>query len=73
MYASYRPDLDLDVAVGVLLRAGVFDQQLLEPGTVVRAWSRVSVLPGSVSTSRHPDRDSVAAIRTAGKWGSIGR
>ena len=31
------------------------------------------VLPGSVSTSPHPARDSVAAMRSAGKCGSIGR
>ena len=31
------------------------------------------VLPGSVSTSRHSARDSVAAMRSAGKCGSMGR
>ena len=31
------------------------------------------MLPGSVSTSSHPARDSVTAMRSAGKCGSIGR
>ena len=29
-------------------------------GSDFRAWSRVVVLPGSVSTSRHPARDNIA-------------
>ena len=33
----------------------------------------MAVLPGSVSTSPHPARDSVAAMRSAGKCGSMGR
>ena len=43
------------------------------PGSESSAWSSVAVLPGSVSTSSHSARDSVAAIRSAGKCGSIGR
>src|SRR6059036_1941406 len=31
-----------------------------------------SPLP-SVSTSRQPDRDSILAMRSVGKWGSMGR
>ena len=43
------------------------------PGRDSRAGSSVAVPSGSVRTSSQPARDSVAAIRSAGKCGSMGR
>ena len=43
------------------------------PGKPRRAASSCVVLPGSVSTRVQPARDSVVAIRAAGKCGSTGR
>ena len=43
------------------------------PGRPDRAASSCVVLPGSVSTRLQPARDSVVAIRSAGKCGSTGR
>src|SRR6266851_5492696 len=43
------------------------------PDTESSAWSRVAVLPRSVSTSRQPARESVLAMRSAGKCGSKGK
>src|SRR5216683_151404 len=43
------------------------------PDTESSAWSRVAVLPRSVSTSRQPARESVLAMRSAGKCGSMGK
>src|SRR5213594_3364923 len=37
------------------------------------AWSSIVVLPRSVSTSRQPARESVLAMRSAGKCGSMGK
>ena len=61
---------------------GRVDEQLLRrvrcapfsgPAREARAASSVAVLPGSVSTSPQPARDSVVAMRSAGKCGSMGR
>src|SRR3989454_3218381 len=37
------------------------------------AWSSIAVLPRSVSTSQQPARESVLAMRSAGKCGSMGK
>src|SRR5438093_2558336 len=43
------------------------------PDSASSAWSSAVVLPRSVSTSRQPARESVLAMRSAGKCGSMGR
>src|SRR6266568_895117 len=43
------------------------------PESVSSAGSSMAVLPRSVSTSRQPARESVLAMRSAGKCGSMGR
>src|SRR5882724_3949270 len=43
------------------------------PDSESSAWSSIAVLPRSVSTSRQPARESVLAMRSAGKCGSMGR
>src|SRR5437867_332700 len=43
------------------------------PDSESSARSSVAVLPRSVSTSRQPARESVLAMRSAGKCGSMGR
>ena len=43
------------------------------PGDDCSARSSMALLPRSVSTSRHPARESIRAIRSAGKCGSKGK
>src|SRR6266576_5616907 len=43
------------------------------PDSESSAWSSIAVLPRSVSTSRQPARESVLAMRSAGKCGSMGK
>ena len=43
------------------------------PDSASSAWSSAVVLPRSVSTSRQPARESILAMRSAGKCGSMGK